>query len=402
MSTSTSSSHHDADATRTDVNESTGAGGVCAEADASISDPQHQHDSGASASAAANYRSLSGAGGGRATLQPSPKDYLKLRESLLATTTILRTAADAFAQLASSGRFLSSILECRSCIEALMTHIKNTEASDWAHKGLSAYQLSGHSRRLYGSLTKARQHLEETTGVIAIDLFEEHYRFSGARTHLIDYITETAKRRRQGGNTLYDQFGTGHRETQMVVKPLQCSLQCVADLMGVFDQIFHDTRFDDTLKTAIGQLKVDIDDFDLIGMPMLRGMQKRQSDGNTLLSAAALLFANTVAQVGNSNLFSTQQGPNNASTRAVQILWTISLALSIVAALTAATAAYWKSDMWRDPKNRYFRAQSSPLAAPYLLDDGADGGGRADMDAMVLDIRLQGGTGMYTSLRKSF
>ncbi|KAE8206856.1 hypothetical protein CF335_g1562 [Tilletia laevis] len=151
MSTSTSSSHQDADATLTDLNESTGAGGVSAEADASTSDDQHQHYSGGSALAGAKQPDPSGAGGTQAAPQPSPDDYRNLRKSLLETRAILRTAADAFAVLASSR------------------------------------------------------------------------------------------------------------------------------------------------KDAINQLRVDIDDFAAIGKPMLLGMQKRQSDGNTLLSAAALLFASTVA-----------------------------------------------------------------------------------------------------------
>ncbi|CAD7068840.1 unnamed protein product [Tilletia caries] len=207
MSTSTSSSHQDADATLTDLNESTGAGGVSAEADASTSDDQHQHYSGGSALAGAKQPDPSGAGGTQAAPQPSPDDYRNLRKSLLETRAILRTAADAFAVLASSRHFLVS-------------------------------------------------------------------------------------------------------------------------------------------KDAINQLRVDIDDFAAIGKPMLLGMQKRQSDGNTLLSAAALLFASTVAGVGNSILFSTRGDSSNVSTRAVQILWTISLSLSIVTALIAATAAYWNSDMW--------------------------------------------------------
>ncbi|CAD6890611.1 unnamed protein product [Tilletia caries] len=216
MSTSTSSSHQDADATLTDLNESTGAGGVSAEADASTSDDQHQHYSGGSALAGAKQPDPSGAGGTQAAPQPSPDDYRNLRKSLLETRAILRTAADAFAVLASSRHFLVS----------------------------------------------------------------------------------------------------------------------------------HNDSFHDTLKDAINQLRVDIDDFAAIGKPMLLGMQKRQSDGNTLLSAAALLFASTVAGVGNSILFSTRGDSSNVSTRAVQILWTISLSLSIVTALIAATAAYWNSDMW--------------------------------------------------------
>ncbi|CAD6890612.1 unnamed protein product [Tilletia caries] len=132
----------------------------------------------------------------------------------------------------------------------------------------------------------------------------------------------------------------------MVVRPFQVSLQCIADLMGVLSIAKHNDSFHDTLKDAINQLRVDIDDFAAIGKPMLLGMQKRQSDGNTLLSAAALLFASTVAGVGNSILFSTRGDSSNVSTRAVQILWTISLSLSIVTALIAATAAYWNSDMW--------------------------------------------------------
>ncbi|KAE8197130.1 hypothetical protein CF336_g2294 [Tilletia laevis] len=102
MSTSTSSSHQDADATLTDLNESTGAGGVSAEADASTSDDQHQHYSGGSALAGAKQPDPSGAGGTQAAPQPSPDDYRNLRKSLLETRAILRTAADAFAVLASS------------------------------------------------------------------------------------------------------------------------------------------------------------------------------------------------------------------------------------------------------------------------------------------------------------
>ncbi|CAD6975664.1 unnamed protein product [Tilletia controversa] len=305
MSTSTSSSHQDADATLTDLNESTGAGGVSAEADASTSDDQHQHYSGGSALAGAKQPDPSGAGGTQAAPQPSPDDYRNLRKSLLETRAILRTAADAFAVLASSRHFLVSVLECRSRIEAVVAKI---------------------------ALIRTREQLEIATGTpYLINPFEKRQ----SPEDVIKVVTSTATSRRQNTSTVCNQGGkTGDTNAN--------GNGCSSNLP--LTQIL--SLFSWEQKDAINQLRVDIDDFAAIGKPMLLGMQKRQSDGNTLLSAAALLFASTVAGVGNSILFSTRGDSSNVSTRAVQILWTISLSLSIVTALIAATAAYWNSDMW--------------------------------------------------------
>ncbi|CAD6948355.1 unnamed protein product [Tilletia caries] len=335
MSTSTSSSHQDADATLTDLNESTGAGGVSAEADASTSDDQHQHYSGGSALAGAKQPDPSGAGGTQAAPQPSPDDYRNLRKSLLETRAILRTAADAFAVLASSRHFLVSVLECRSRIEAVVAKIGDNEACPFATEQRD--KISQCLGDLFLALIRTREQLEIATGTpYLINPFEKRQ----SPEDVIKVVTSTATSRRQNTSTVCNQGGktgdTNANGNGCEAIPGSSNLP-LTQILSLFSW---------EQKDAINQLRVDIDDFAAIGKPMLLGMQKRQSDGNTLLSAAALLFASTVAGVGNSILFSTRGDSSNVSTRAVQILWTISLSLSIVTALIAATAAYWNSDMW--------------------------------------------------------
>ncbi|KAK0535285.1 hypothetical protein OC834_001578 [Tilletia horrida] len=148
-----------------------------------------------------------------------------------------------------------------------------------------------------------------------------------------------------------------------VVLPLRIITQTIGDIALVIDA-------DDSRRTSHGRGKVEelsarldvleknllflstgFKSFATIAIPILLSKHKRRAAGNTAMSAAALLFANTVASVGNAQLFSAQgdavsSSSSRSAEQAVQALWSISLGSGIFASLLAAAAAYWNDAMW--------------------------------------------------------
>lgn len=104
---------------------------------------------------------------------------------------------------------------------------------------------------------------------------------------------------------------------------------------------------------------------------LLLGRQKRRIEANTALSAAGLLFAGAVAQVGNGQLFSPTDSTSSTSL-IVQLCWTISLVGSIFSALLAAAAAYWHNSTW---------SKSRSISRSVSRSDG-----RTSRSAIILNI----------------
>ncbi|KAK0531272.1 hypothetical protein OC834_003026, partial [Tilletia horrida] len=103
----------------------------------------------------------------------------------------------------------------------------------------------------------------------------------------------------------------------------------------------------DSIEENLPRLKAGLASFSKVAVPILLNKHKRRATGNAGITAAALLFAQTVAQVGNAQLFDAQDdSKSSVSLRFVQVLWTISLVSSIFASLLAAAAAYWNDAMW--------------------------------------------------------
>ncbi|KAK0546160.1 hypothetical protein OC845_004727 [Tilletia horrida] len=276
----------------------------------------------------------------------------------------VRGLAEAVSPLGSSGPLLIELQKCRYFTEKVLdenTHLIQTDV--WVRSDPAAAELYADDKQQHMNTWK----LEQLVKVLAICLADALDRFIELADVGILSIEPASRELETLLAFVHPRIlktyakTPGHPSHHLLDRDADLNFlfadlnrnwrTLISELNGFSSAMRHPNTNDQhiiTLSHAISKstaaLKITVADFKKIGAPVILKRQKRKSEGNTALGAAALLLANTVAQVGNSQLFTAQDNGAPVSNQvshslvAVQILWTISLTASIFTALLAAAS----------------------------------------------------------------